>query len=379
MQALINGKIITMAQKGEQVEGNILIEDGKIIAVGAGEIPSQSIVKDLKGKYVLPGFIDPHSHIGLFEEGLGLENADGNEMTSPNTAGVSALDAINPGDTAFKESLAAGYTTVLVMPGSGNVIGGQCVLIKTSGKVVDEMVVQYPAGVKMAFGGNPKNEFPGKAKNHPLTRMGVAATLREALYQARDYQEKRAKGEREYDSSLEVLARLLNKELMARIHVARSDDILTIIRIAQEFDFKFSLEHVTEGHLTAAEIANANIPCVIGPMFSPRSASETKNLSFITPGILDKAGVKVAFTCDHPIIPLKYGLYQAICAVKAGMEPYAALAALTINAAEIAGVKENLGSIEAGKEADLVVFSDHPFQLKAQVEKVYLKGEEVVS
>jgi len=379
VRLLKGAEILTMAGRNIQ-NGYVLIDGSKIVEVGEGRpspLPNEVEMVDLSGKTVMPGMVDPHCHIGVFPEEVGTEHADANEMTSPTTASVRALDAIHPQDPAFAESLAAGYTTVLVVPGSGNVVGGLGCVIKTHGQVVDDMVIDDLAGLKMAFGGNPKNDFPGKAKNHPVTRMGVAATLRELLFKGQEYIRKQESDDGEYDADLEVVAKVLKREVVARIHVARDDDILTVIRIAREFDLRFTMEHVMDGHLIASHISESGAPCVVGPLFSPRGASETRNMSFETPGALARAGVKVALTCDHPIVPLKYGTYQAVYAVRAGMDRDEALKALTINAAEIAGVGERVGSIEPGKDADLVVLDAHPLNLNSNVEQVYIDGKVV--
>lgn len=378
MLALTGAKIMTMA--GADIEsGVILIRDGKIAEVGDSvAVPRDCETMDMSGKTILPGFIDVHCHIGLIEEGTDVWNCDANEMTFPATPQVRALDAINPADIAFPDSRAAGFTTVLVTPGSGDVICGQSVVIKTWGEVIDKMVLREPAGVKVAFGGNPKGETRGKAKNHPTTRMGVAATFRQAMLDAREYAKRRESGkETKLDLGKEALCKALRKEIPVRVHVSRSDDILTVIRLCKEFDLDFTMEHVTDGHLVADEIAESGAPCVIGPTFFPRGVSETRNLSFETAGALSSKGVKVALTTDHPFVPLRHARYQAAASVKAGMDEREAIKALTVNGAEIAGVSHRVGSIEKGKDADLAVLSGHPLELAADVVMTFIDGKVV--
>jgi len=378
--AFTGGRVITAASRDID-QGTVLIDEGKILDVGDRiEIPEACETIDCTGKVVLPGFVDPHCHIGLFVEGEDTHWSDANEMTSPAVPQVRALDALDPFDIAFEDAVAAGFTTVLATPGSGDVICGQSTVIKTTGTVVDEMVLLHPAGMKFAFGGNPKNPYKTKAENHPTTRMGVAAVFREAMYRAWDYMErKEADPATPFDLGMEALTAVLQREMPARVHVSRADDILTVIRLCKEFDLDFTMEHVTDGHLVAGQIAESGAPCVVGPFFRPRGVSETRNWSFVTPGVLSRAGVKVALTVDHPFTPLRHARYSAAMAVRAGMDERDALLAMTINAAEIAGVGDRVGSIVSGKDADLVVMSDHPFKLQANVEMTLIDGKVVFS
>ena len=357
--------------------GTVLVKDGIIVDVGTEEqvdIPGAASVINARGKWVLPGLIDPHVHIGLLEGG---DVKDTNEMTHPVTPEVRVIDAVNPNHESFRHARSAGYTTVLCTPGSANVVGGQGAVMKTSGLSVTDMTVRHPAGMKMAFGGNPKRNFPGKAiDSYPRTRMGIAAVLRQALAHAEAYA-RNGSERRFFDPGLHALAAMLEGEFPARIHVGRSDDILTILRIADEFGFDFTLEHATEGHLLADELARRSIPCVIGPLFSARDASELRNLSFRTPGILAKAGVLVALTTDHPVSPIQYGMAQCALTVKAGMPPDEALRAITINGARIMGVADRIGSIQVGKEADITILDGHPFEMNSKVEQTLIQGKVV--
>lgn len=380
MRAIVNGKIYTMA--GQVLDsGTIIIDAGKINAVGANlEIPAGTEIIDAQGKVVMPGIIDAHTHIGIFEEGIGFAGADGNEMTNPATPQLRALDAINPMDSAFKGALGGGVTSMTVAPGSANVIGGQVLAIKARGKTVDDMVIKEPLGLKIAFGENPKRVYSSQKKT-PSTRMAVAAILRENLVAARNYMAKQEKGQKDPDKApdrdlkMEILVKVLKKEIPLRAHAHRADDITTAIRIAQEFDVNICIEHCTEGHLIADFLADKGVAAIIGPTMGTRPKIELMNTSFKTPGILHEAGVKVALTSDHPVFPVQQLPIQAALAHKDGLPEEEALKAITINPAEIMGVADRVGSIEAGKDADIVIFSGHPFNWKTQVEKTMIDGE----
>lgn len=380
MRAIVNGKVYTMA--GQVIEnGTILIEAGKIKAVGSNlEVPAGAEVIDAAGKFVMPGIIDAHTHIGVYEEGIGFEGADGNEMTNPSTPHVRALDAINPMEDGFKGAIAGGVTSVATGPGSANVIGGQALAIKTWGKVVDDMVIMEPLGLKIAFGENPKRVYSSQKKS-PSTRMAVAAILRENLVAARNYMAKleKAKDDPEKapdrDLKMEILVKVLKKEIPLRAHAHRADDITTAVRIAEEFDVNICIEHCTEGHLIADFLAEKGVPAVVGPTLGTRPKVELANMTFKTPGMLHKAGVKVALTSDHPVFPVQQLPIAAALAHKDGLPEEEALKAITINAAEINGVADRVGSIEVGKDADIVIFSGHPFDWKTQVEKTLIDGE----
>lgn len=380
MRAIINGKVYTMA--GPVLEnGTILIEAGKITAVGANiTVPAGAEIINAHGKFVMPGIIDAHTHIGIFEEGIGFEGADGNEMTNPVTPHLRALDAINPADTAFQGAVAGGVTSLMVAPGSANVIGGQVLAMKTWGKVVDDMIIQEPLGLKIAFGENPKRVYSGQ-KKAPSTRMAVASILRENLVAARNYMAKLEKAKTDpekapdRDLKMEILVKVLNKEIPLRAHAHRADDITTAIRIAEEFDVNICIEHCTEGHLIADFLAAKGIPAIIGPTLGSRSKVELMNMTFKTPGILHKAGVKVALTSDHPVFPVQQLPIEAALAHKDGLPEEEALKAITINAAEITGIAHRVGSIEVGKDADIVIFSGHPFAWTTRVEKTLIDGE----
>ena len=380
MLAIKNGKIYTMA--GTIIEnGTILVEDKKIKAIGADVvIPEGAEVINASGKVIMPGIIDAHSHIGIFEEGMGFEGADGNEMTSPSTPHLRALDAINPMDTAFKEAYQGGITTVVSGPGSANVIGGLGVAIKTYGKIIDEMVILAPTGLKCAYGENPKRVYSSQ-KKMPSTRMGTAAVMREELIKAQSYLRKLEKAESDPDKApdrdlkMEALVKVLKKEIPLRAHAHRADDIVTALRVAEEFDVDITIEHCTEGHLIADFLAKKGVDVVIGPTLSSKPKIELQNLTFETGRILYEAGVKFAIMTDHPVIPQQYLPICAALAHKDGLPEEEALKAITINAAEIIGVGDRVGSLEVGKDADIIVLSGHLFDYKTVVEKTIINGE----
>lgn len=381
MKAIKGGTVYTM--KGEVIEGGtVLVEGDKIAKVGKDlSIPEGCEVIDATGKYVFPGFIDAHSHVGIFEEGVGEIGEDGNEMTDPVTPHLRALDAVSPEDKAFDDAVKGGVTCVFTGPGSANVIGGQSIAVKTYGRVIDKMVVKAPAGLKVAFGENPKRVY-GQQKKMPSTRMGTAALLREALTKAKNYLEKKKiameKGEFfEKDLKMEVLCDVLEKKIPLRAHAHRAFDIMTAIRIAKEFDVHIVIEHCTEGHLIADELAELGVPAVVGPSLTSRSKIELKDLSFRTAGILANRGVKVAIMTDHPVIPVQYLNVCAGLAVREGMKVEDALAAITINAAEIIGIQDRVGSLEEGKDADIVVWDGFPLEVMSKPKLVIIDGKVV--
>ena len=362
-----NGYIMTMA--GDVIEeGSILIKDGKIAEVGKDLVaPLDAEVIDAEGKMVLPGFIDAHCHIGMWEEGMGFEGSDGNEWVDPVTPHLRAIDAINPMDEAFKEAYMGGVTTAVTGPGSANVIGGMFVALKTYGDRVDDMILREPVAMKIAFGENPKTVYESQ-KRSPITRMATAAILRETLFKAKDYMENKEKGKEdpekmpEYDMKMEALLKVLNKEIPLKAHAHRADDIFTALRIAKEFDLDITLDHCTEGHLIADHLAKEGKGAIVGPTLSNRSKIELKNLTFDTPRVLNEVGVKIAIMTDSPVIPLHYLPICAGLAVKSGLDEMEALKAITINPAEIVGIDDRVGSIEVGKDADIVIFDGNPIK-----------------
>ncbi|NMA95526.1 MAG: amidohydrolase [Clostridiales bacterium] len=377
-----NGKVLTMA--GDILEkGDILVEDGKIVKVCEDiKVDDKMEVIDADGMWVLPGFIDAHSHIGMYEDGIGSEGSDGNEAVDPVTPSLRAIDSINPEDFSFKEAREHGITTAVTGPGSANVIGGQFVAVKTYGRRVDDMIFKDPLALKIAFGENPKRVYSGQKKS-PTTRMATASVLRKALIKAQEYKKKLELGEKdpekmpERDLDMEIIVKVLDREIPLKAHAHRADDILTAIRIAKEFDVDYTLEHCTEGHRIADILYEEGAKAITGPLLSTRSKIELNKLSFKAPGILSKAGVKVAIMTDHPVIPIQYLPVCASIAVREGMDEMEALKAITINAAEITGIADRVGSLEAGKDADIVLFDGDPLDIRTKTNVVFIDGKKV--
>lgn len=381
MLLIKNGKILTMAGKTLD-KGSVLIENEKIIEVGENiEIPNVKDINiiDATGLWVMPGIIEAHCHLGITEEKKGAEGDDSNEATSPSTPYLRAIDAINPLDPAFHNAIQAGITSAMVGPGSSNVIGGQFVFIKTHGRVIDKMIVKEPAAMKIALGENPKMIYKGMNKQ-PTTRMAVAAILREELFQAKQYKEKKEKARKEKeefleDFKLEAWMPVLNRDIPLKAHVHRTDDILTAIRIAKEYNLKLTLDHCTEGHLIADQILDSGFPAIVGPDLAARNKLETQNADFKTAGVLAKKGILVTVTTDHPVSLIQYLPFCAGMAAKKGLGIDEGLKALTINAAKICQVEDRVGSIEAGKDADLAIFTGNPMEVFTQTVYTIINGE----
>ncbi len=395
MLLIKNGTLLTM--KGEAREGeDILIKGGKIAQLGPNlDAPKDAKVVDATGKTVMPGMIDAHTHIGISEEGLGFEGSDFNEITSPVTPEMRAIDGINPNEEGVKDARTNGITSVVTGPGSANVIGGQALAMKTWGDIIDKMIIKNPTGLKAAFGENPKRVYSSQSKS-PSTRMATAAVMRKAFFEAKEYLEKIEEHERKQQKSSnedenidknekgpdkdfkkEVLAQALKGELTLRAHAHRADDIMTAVRIAKEFDLSISIEHCTEGHNVAEELKEADIPAVVGPSMTSRAKVELRDRTFETPRVLSEHGVKFAITTDHPVIPIYTLPFCAGLAVREGLPWEEALKAITINAAEIAGIDDRVGSLEVGKDGDVLVFDGDPLSLDPRLEQVFIGGKEV--
>jgi len=384
-----NAKILTMAGI-DYNDGYIAAEGEKITALGndAAELArleaAASEVIDAKGRYVLPGFVDAHCHVGMWEDSVGFEGDDGNETSDPVMPHLRAIDAVYHADRAFVEARENGVTTVVTGPGSANVIGGQFAALKTYGRRVEDMVIKAPVAMKVAFGENPKSVYHEK-RQAPMTRMATAALLRESLMKAVEYKKMKEDYERDsenfdkpdYDIKMEALLKVLNGEIPLKAHAHRADDILTAIRIAKEFGVGITIEHCTEGHLITDILLEENVSVITGPFLTDRSKIELRNQSARTPGILSRAGIKTAIMTDHPVTPVQYLPLCAAVAVKEGMDETEALKAITINAAEITGIADRVGSLEVGKDADIIIMDGHPLELKSRVLYTIINGQVV--
>lgn len=360
--------------------GFIKIDSGKITSVGDMDnlnVHDDKFI-DLGGKHIYPGFIDAHTHVGMFENGLTFEGDDGNEASDPSTPHLRAIDAVNPMDKCFNEALLAGVTCVITGPGSSNPIGGQFIAMKTYGARIDDMVLKDPVCIKFALGENPKTVYNDK-NTTPCTRMATAAIIREQLMKTKKYIIDKSDDDSscDYDAKCEALVPLLKREIPAHFHAHRADDIFTAIRIANEFNIKYVIIHATEGHLIASYLKNEDCPVLSGPFLCDRSKPELSNLTPKSPGIMSKAGVKTAIITDHPVIPIQYLPLCAGLAIKEGMDKNEALKAITITAAKICGIDDRVGSIEPNKDADLVVFNDDPLTLMANPDMILCMGNVV--
>ncbi len=360
---------------------DILVEEGKIKAIGKNlEVPEGAETVDAEGLSVYPGFVEAHGHIGLDGYGIGYEGMDYNEMNDILSPQMRGIDGVKPLDPALPKAAAAGVTCVCVGPGSANVLGGTFTTIKTVGRRVDDMVVRDGVAMKCAFGENPKRVYRDKRDS---SRMTTAALLREILFKAREYMEKKeAAGDDlskrpSFDIKLEALLPVLRREIPLKAHAHAAEDIFTALRIAKEFGVKITLEHVTEGHLIVEELAEENVPLAVGPTLTSASKFELRNKSWTTPGVLAAAGCQVSVITDSPVIPQEYLPLCAGLAVQAGMDPFAALQAITINPARHAGIEDRVGSLEVGKDADIVITDGCPFEVSTKVKYVFIDGKEV--
>ena len=364
----------------EAFRGNILIEDGKIKAIDREDTSECVRIIDAEGLHVYPGFVEAHGHMGLDGYGIGYEGKDFNEMNDIVCPQMRGIDGVKPMDPAFRKAAAAGVTCVCVGPGSANVLGGTFTTIKTVGKRVDDMVVRDNVAMKCAFGENPKRVYRDKKDS---SRMTTAALLREMLFKAKEYMDKKDAAGTDvskkpaFDMKMEALLPVLKREIPLKAHAHASEDLFTALRIAKEFDVRITLEHVTEGHLIVEELAKENVPLAVGPSLTNASKFELRNKSWTTPGVLAAAGCQVSIITDSPVIPQEYLPLCAGLAVAAGMDPFAALQAITINPAKHAGIEDRVGSLEAGKDADIVIVDGCPFEISSQIRHVLIDGEEI--
>lgn len=361
-------------------QADLLVEDGKISAIGKGLKKTDDACVDATGLHIYPGFIDAHSHLGLDGDGIGYEGRDYNEMNDIVAPHLRGLDGFKPMQPSMLDAARGGVTCVCTGPGSANVLGGTFIAVKTVGKRVDDMLVKDAIAMKCAFGENPKRCYRDKCDS---SRMTTAAKLREMLFKAKEYlAKKEAAGEDAskkpaFDMKMEALIPIIKGEIPLKAHAHACEDIFTAIRIAKEFGVKMTLEHVTEGHLIAEELAAEGLPVAIGPSLTNASKFELRNKTFDTPGILAKAGLQVSIITDAPVIPQEYLPLCAGLAIKHGMDPFAALQAITINPARHAGIADRVGSIEVGKDADLVLCKNSPFDTDAGIAAVYINGKVV--
>jgi len=381
-----NGKVLTITGK-EYENGYIVCENGKIVEIGdsyKGEFDCKVI--NAQGNIVMPGFIDPHCHVGMFNDSLNFEGSDGNECTEPVTPQLRAIDGIYHNDRYFNEACMAGVTTVVTGPGSANVFGGQFAALKTHGSCVDDMILKAPVAMKAALGENPKTVYNASHKM-PTTRMATASLMRQVLIEAKEYLEKKEKHEKDpekndlpsFDMKLEALVPVLKGELILKIHAHRADDIATAIRIKNEFNLNITVDHCTEGYLVADLLKRNEMPVICGPIVSDRSKPELRNMIDENAKILCEKGLDVAIMTDHPVTPIKYLSFCAMVAHKAGLSREVALKAITINAAKVNGIDDRVGSLEVGKDADIIILSGDPLDFMTRVTTTIINGEVVFS
>ena len=388
---IYNAKIYTMSDMGVIDNGFILVENGKISRVGKmTELSTPPSREDFNafGMNVYPGFIDVHTHLGMWEDGLGFEGADGNEITDPSTPQLRAIDGVNPGDYCFLEGARAGVTSILTGVGSANPVGGEFIAMKTYGsRRIDKRVIRSPAAIKFALGENPKKCYNDRDET-PTTRTATAAVIREQLYKTRRYMQDIVDYESslgtenegtmpDYDIKCEALMPLLKGRVKAHFHCHRADDIFTAVRLAKEFEIKCVLIHATEGGLIADELGEDGFPCVVGPIIADRCKPELSRQSIENAARLHKAGIEVAICTDHPENPIQYLPLAAGVCIKGGLDKETALAAITIGAAKIAGIEDRVGSIEAGKDADIAVLDGEFYDVLTTAKLVLVDGEEV--
>lgn len=372
MRLALKDAYILTGSKGAIDKGTVLINGGVVESIGKNvRLPRDTEIWNAQGRVLIPGMIDAHTHLGLCQDGVGANQSDEDEVSDPVVPHIRALDAINPEDIAFRDALTAGVTTVGVMPGSFNVVCGQPAAVKVVGRTVEEMLVREPVGMKVAFGERPKNVYGGLKKS-PMTRMGIAAILRESLVKAQNYA---ASQKQPRDLRQEALVPVIAKKIPLRAHAHRADDIITALRIAKEFNLRLVIEHGTEAYKVTSELSSARVPVIHGPWLKVRGNFEQSGRIPEAPRMLLESGVFTAFSTDHPVIPIQNLRLQAMTAVEQGVSPEAALEATTLHPARIMGIDNRVGSLERGKDADVVVLSGLPFEAATRVEAVIVGGQ----
>lgn len=383
MIAISGGIIYSMAGKIFN-PGTIIVKGNKIVDIYDGTKVLVGMKKiDSTGLMVFPGFIDAHCHVGIMEQIYQNEGDDCNEISNPITPHLRAIDAINSKDLGFRDALQGGVITVVITPGSANVIGGEMIALKTCGKNLDEMIIKNPIGIKAALGENPKKVY-GNQKKSPTTRMASAALLRDALLNAQNYLRKKEsylKKEYYFDQDLkwESLSRVLKKELPLRVHAHREDDIMTALRIAKEFDIEIIIEHCTEGYKVAYELASKGVKAILGPIITDRAKVELEGINLENAKILKENGVEFALMTDHPVVPIQYLPLSAGLTVRGGLDEEDALKAITIDSAKLLGLEKQIGSLEIGKDADIVLWQGHPFDTRSKVKLAIINGQIIES
>lgn len=375
-----NAHIIAM--DGNEYENGMIVFDDKIIYVGEERGGYDGEVIDVRGAYVVPGLIDAHCHVGMFEDSLGFEGDDGNEDSDPIMPQLRAIDAVNPFDRGFEDARRSGVTTVVTGPGSANVIGGQFAALKTAGICVDDMILKAPAAMKAALGENPKSVYHGK-NQCPLTRMGTMALLRETFLKTIEYRELWEEYEAdteendkpEFDIKLDAMLPVLNREIPLKVHAHRADDICSAIRLAKEFDIDVTIEHCTDGEAVAEILARENMPVMLGPTLTDRSKPELKSMSFSAYRTLSEMGVSTAIITDHPEVTIDNLTLSAAMAVKNGMDSRKALEGITSAAARNCRIDDRVGTLEVGKDADIAVFDRYPLDFEAVVTYTFIDGK----
>ena len=367
-----NATIYTMEQ--DPFVGDFKIDKGVFTQIGRNLTASEGEdVQDLNGLYVFPGLVESHCHLGMEETAIRFEGDDVNEITDPITPNMRGIDGCNPMDETVELALKGGVTTVAAGPGSANVIGGTFFAYKTVGNCIDEMSIQNPLAMKAAFGENPKRCYQGKKID---TRMQISALLRETLAKTKEYILKKESGKDvDYDQKLEAMIPVIKKELPLKCHAHRADDILTVIRIAKEYDIKVTLDHVTDARCIIPQIKESGFPCICGPALTHKSKFELANMSFETPNELYKAGILFSIITDSPVVPQQYLSLSAALAAKAGLPEYEAIKAITINPAKILGLDNRVGSIKEGKDADFVICTKNILDTTNEIKDVYVDGK----